>query len=127
MHWKTQARCFSKAPITVACAICLVTACNRKAPSQWVFEAQARPLVDSPRSLAPQLAVLPSGVVLATVVEPSAGAYDLSFYTSPTGGDIFTMGLELNAHVGDVHPMREGTPRLLIGRAGNYYVILSDS
>jgi hypothetical protein len=123
LHWKTQVRRFRKVAITVASATCLVTACSRKAPSEWVFETQARPLVDSPRSLAPQLAALPSGVVLATVVEPSAGAYDLSFYTSPTGGDIFTMGLELNARVGDVHPMREGTPRLLIGRPGDYYVL----
>jgi hypothetical protein len=123
LHWKTRVRRFSKAAIIVACAIYLVRTCNRKAPSEWVFETQARPLVDSPRSLAPQLAALPSGVVLATVVEPGAGAYDLSFYTSPTGGDIFTMGFGLNARVGDVHPMREGTPRLLIGRPGNYCVL----
>jgi hypothetical protein len=120
---KTQARRFSKTAIALACATCLVTACSRKAPSEWVFETQARPLVDSPRSLAPQLGVLPSGTILATAVEPGAGAYDLFFYTSPTGGDIFTMGLELNARVGDVHPMREGMPRLLVGRPGNYYAL----
>jgi hypothetical protein len=121
---KAQAKHSSKVVLAVvACATFLVMACNPKRSSEWVFESDARPLVVSP-SQAPQLETLPSGVVLATLVEPAAtGGQDLFFCTSATGGDIFAQSQKLNSDAGSVHPHREGTPRLLIGGPGNYYAL----
>ncbi len=92
-----------------------------------MFEPQARPIL-TVASSNPELEVLPSGVVLASIVEPDAGGGDnLFFCNSTTGADLFTQSLELNAGMGSVHPHREGTPRLLIGRAGNYYALWTGS
>lgn len=76
----------------------------------------------------PELEVLPSGVVIASIVEPDAsGGDNLFFCNSTTGADLFTESLELNAGAGGVHPHREGTPRLLIGKAGNYFALWTGS
>jgi hypothetical protein len=110
--------------LALACVVLLLaTSCSRKDSSEWLFESRARPLVASP-SLAPQLATLPSGVVLATAVRPNGkGADDPFFYTSANDGDLFRQLLRLNSGVGEVHSHREGTPRLLTGGPGNYYAL----
>ncbi len=112
--------------LALVCAAC-IAGCRPRA-SPLVFEPQARPIL-AVASSAPDLKLLPSGVVLASLVEPNAGGGDdLFFCTSTTGGaDVFTQSLQLNAGIGSVHSHREGTPRLLTGKPGNYYALWTGS
>ncbi len=122
-QWKTWATSAITMMTVLASVGWLLTSCSHKAASQWLFEARARPLIATP-SLDPQLATIPSGVVLATAIVPNGkGRNDLFFYTSADGGDVFRRMLSLSSANGDVHPHREGTPRLLIGGSGQYYAL----
>jgi hypothetical protein len=94
----------------------------RSAPlsSHWVFEPTARPIANT-EAVAPQLLVLTSGTILATLVEEKAEhENELGFYSSSTDGDVFARTLQLNGENTDVHPHWEGTPRLLVGLPGAY-------
>jgi len=116
--------------LEAALVICLVSAAGCRSAtttSPWIFEPQARPITDVP-SLAPQLIVLTSGDIFATLVETKApAAHDLDFYGSTTDGDVFARILQLNAANSNVHPHLEGTPLLRAGRPGAYYAFWTGS
>jgi hypothetical protein len=105
----------------VAC-VALMAGCRSPVPSShWVFEPAPRPITNAMTS-APQLLVLTSGTILATLVEENAEhENELGFYSSSTDGDVFTRTLQLNAPNTDVHPHLEGTPLLRVGRPGAYF------
>ncbi len=111
---------FSKAVLIVFLAC--TAGCRSASPisSHFVFESVARPIANSP-TVAPQLLVLTSGGILATLVEEKSEENELGFYGSSTDGDVFTRTLQLNAPNSDVHPHLEGTPLLRVGGPGAYY------
>jgi hypothetical protein len=112
--------------VIAAASIALLASCERgpgaSAP-ELAFEAIPRPIIAS-FARDPELAVLPSGVILALLATPGAEAgHDLYLYRSVTGADSFGEPVRVNRVAGAARPHREGAARLLVGKRGDYYVV----